>query len=163
MQKTDINSLLAEYVSLAYHGMRAQDSSFNVKLESNYDQTLTPINVVPQNISRVFLNTVNNACYATNEKKKERGDTYSPVVSVATKDLGNKVEIRVRDNGKGISKENIDKIFNPFFTTKPTGKGTGLGLSLSFDIVVQEHRGEIRVESEEGEYAEFIITIPKNL
>ncbi|MHC1738380.1 MAG: cache domain-containing protein [Ignavibacteriaceae bacterium] len=163
MQKTDINSLLAEYVSLAYHGMRAQDSSFNVKLESDYDPSLAPINVVPQNISRVFLNTVNNACYATNEKKKEKGDAFSPVVSVATKDLGNKVEVRIRDNGKGISKENIDKIFNPFFTTKPTGKGTGLGLSLSFDIVVQEHRGEIRVESEEGEYAEFIITIPKNL
>jgi len=163
MQKTDINNLLAEYVSLAYHGMRAQDTSFNVKLESNYDTTLTPINVVPQNISRVFLNTVNNACYATHEKKREKGDGFSPVVSVSTKDLGNKVEVRIRDNGKGISKENIDKIFNPFFTTKPTGKGTGLGLSLSFDIVVQEHRGEIRVESEEGEYAEFIITIPKNL
>lgn len=163
MQKTDINALLAEYVSLAYHGMRAQDTSFNIKLESDYDNSLAPINVVPQNISRVFLNTVNNACYSTHEKKKERGDSFDPVVKVSTKDLGNKAEIRIRDNGKGISKENLDKIFNPFFTTKPTGKGTGLGLSLSFDIVVQEHRGELRVESTEGEFAEFIITIPKNL
>lgn len=163
MQKTDINNLLGEYMNLAYHGMRAQDSTFNIKMETNYDLSIPPINVVPQNISRVFLNTINNACYSTHEKKREFGDKYTPVLTITTKDLGNKVEIKIKDNGKGISKENLDKIFNPFFTTKPTGKGTGLGLSLSFDIVVQEHKGEFRAESVEGEYAEFIITIPKNL
>ncbi|MCX6152488.1 MAG: cache domain-containing protein [Ignavibacteriales bacterium] len=162
-QKTDINNLLAEYVNLAYHGFRAQDSAFNVKIETNYDQTLEQINVVPQNLSRVFLNTINNACYSVNEKKKEKRDNYSPTLTITTKNLDNKIEVRIRDNGKGIPKEVLDKIFNPFFTTKPTGKGTGLGLSLSFDIIVQEHKGEIKVESDEGSFAEFIITLPKNL
>ncbi len=162
-QKTDINNLLAEYVNLAYHGFRAQDSTFNVKIETDYDKTLEPINVVPQNLSRVFLNTINNACYSIHEKKKERKDSFEPILSVNTKNMDNKVEVRIRDNGKGIPNDVLEKIFNPFFTTKPAGKGTGLGLSLSFDIIVQEHKGEIRVESEEGEFAEFIITIPKNL
>ncbi len=162
-QKIDINNLLAEYVNLAYHGFRAQDSTFNVKIETDYDKTLEPLNVVPQNLSRVFLNTINNACYSIHEKKKERKDSFEPILSVSTKNLDSKVEVRIKDNGKGIPKDILEKIFNPFFTTKPTGKGTGLGLSLSFDIIVQEHKGDIRVESEEGEYAEFIITLPKNL
>lgn len=162
-QKTDINAMLNEYVNLAYHGMRAQDSTFNIKIETDYDQSIQPINIVPQNLSRVFLNIINNACYSANEKKQIQGDKVSPVLRVTSKDLGERIEVRIYDNGKGISKEHIDKIFNPFFTTKPTGKGTGLGLSLSYDIVVQEHKGEIRVESEKGEYAEFIVTIPKNL
>jgi len=161
-QPTDINALLAEYVNLAYHGMRAKDTSFNITIETHYDDSLAPLNVVPQNISRVFLNVINNACYAAHEKKKQIGDGFSPQLSVSTKNLSDRVEIRIRDNGKGISQESLDKIFNPFFTTKPTGEGTGLGLSISHDIIVQEHRGEIKVETERGSYAEFIITLPKN-
>lgn len=162
-QKTNINDLLNEYLNLAYHGFRAQDSTFNVKMETDYDSTLETINVVPQNISRVFLNIFNNGCYSVHEKKKERRDSFDPVLRVSTKNLGDKVEVIIRDNGKGIPQDILDKIFNPFFTTKPTGKGTGLGLSLSYDIIVQEHKGELKVNSEPGEYAEFIITIPKNL
>ncbi|MFZ4547211.1 MAG: ATP-binding protein [Bacteroidales bacterium] len=162
-QPTDLNALLAEYVNLGYHGMRAQDPSFNVKIESGYDEHIGMINVVPQNISRVFLNIINNACYSTNQKKKELKDAYFPVLEVHTKKLESKVEIRIRDNGKGIPKEILDKVFNPFFTTKPAGQGTGLGLSMSYDIVVQEHHGEMKVESKDGEYAEFLITIPTNL
>lgn len=162
-QKTNLNDLLAEYLNLAYHGFRAQDSSFNVKMETNYDKTIEPVNVVPQNISRVFLNIFNNACYSVNEKKKELRDSFNPLLSVTTKNLGDKIEITIKDNGKGIPHDILSKIFNPFFTTKPTGKGTGLGLSLSYDIIVQEHNGELKANSEQGEYAEFIITIPKNL
>lgn len=162
-QLTDINAVLAEYVNLGYHGMRAQDNNFNIKIDSDYDDTIGMINIVPQDISRVFLNIINNACYSTNEKKKELKDAYSPILGIQTKNLGDKVEIRIRDNGKGIPQEIIDKVFNPFFTTKPAGQGTGLGLSLSNDIIVKEHGGEMKVESREGEFAEFIITIPKNL
>lgn len=163
MQKTDIAALLREYVNLAYHGYRAQDSTFNVKIEADYDDSLQPLNCVPQNISRVFLNIINNACYSVHEKKKERGDKFSPVLSVSAKKADGKAEIRIKDNGKGIPEEVLQKIFNPFFTTKPAGKGTGLGLSMSFDIVVHEHKGELLVESETGEGAEFIIRIPDNL
>jgi signal transduction histidine kinase len=163
MQLTDINALLDEYIKLAYHGMRAQDTKFNIKIETDFDPTLSSISVVPQNISRVFLNIVNNACYSTYEKKKERGDKYAPVLTATTKKINGKVEIRIRDNGKGIPKEILDKVFNPFFTTKPVGKGTGLGLSLSYDIVVNEHKGDLKVNSEDGEFAEFIITIPTTL
>ncbi|HPN37276.1 MAG TPA: cache domain-containing protein, partial [Melioribacteraceae bacterium] len=160
-QKTNINDLVAEYLNLAYHGFRAQDSSFNIKMETDYDTNLGTINIVPQNISRVLLNIFNNGCYSVNEKKKEKQDGYNPTIKVITKDLGDKVEIIINDNGKGIPQEIIDKVFNPFFTTKPTGKGTGLGLSLSYDIIVQEHKGEIKVNSEVGEFAEFTITLPK--
>jgi len=162
-QKTNLNDLLQEYLNLAYHGFRAQDSSFNVKMETDYDSTLEAVNVVPQNISRVFLNIFNNGCYSVNEKKKEKKDSYEPVLKVSSKNLGDKAEIRIKDNGKGIPQDILDKVFNPFFTTKPAGKGTGLGLSLSYDIIVQEHKGELKVESEPGESAEFIITIPFNL
>jgi signal transduction histidine kinase/HAMP domain-containing protein len=161
-QKTNLNDLLAEYLNLAYHGFRAQDSTFNVKMETEYDSTIEPVYVVPQNISRVFLNIFNNACYSVNEKKKELRDTFNPLLQVKTKNLGDKIEITIKDNGKGIPQDILNKIFNPFFTTKPTGKGTGLGLSLSYDIVVQEHNGELKANSEQGEYAEFIITIPIN-
>ena len=163
MQLTDLNALLDEYIKLAYHGMRAQDTKFNIKIETDFDAAFGPINVVPQNISRVFLNIVNNACYSAYEKKKERGDKYAPVLTVSTKKTDAKVEIRIRDNGKGIPHEIQDKIFNPFFTTKPVGKGTGLGLSLSYDIIVNEHKGDLKVNSEPGEFAEFIITIPITL
>jgi len=160
-QPTDINALLAEYVNLGYHGMRAQDNTFNLKIEADYDKSIGMVSVVPQNLSRVFLNIINNACYSTNQKKKELKDAYFPILQVSTKDLNDKVEIRIRDNGLGIPQDIIDKIFNPFFTTKPAGQGTGLGLSLSFDIIVLEHKGEMKVDSKEGEYAEFVIIIPK--
>ncbi len=160
-QLTDINALLAESLNLAYQGMRGKDSSFKITRETDYDNNLEQMNVVPQDINRVFLNLINNACYAANEKKKEIGEIFSPTVSVKTKDLGERVEIRIRDNGKGISPQALDKIFNPFFTTKPTGEGTGLGLSISHDIIVHQHQGELRVETEVGNYAEFIILLPK--
>jgi signal transduction histidine kinase len=160
---TDLNALLAEHVNLGYHGMRATDSSFNIKIESDYDQSMQLVNVIPQDLSRVFLNTINNACYSTHQKKKELRDAYFPILRVSTKDLGDKAEIRIWDNGKGIPKTVLEKIFNPFFTTKPAGSGTGLGLSISFDIVVQEHQGQVTVDSKEGEYAEFVITIPKSV
>ncbi|MBN1924804.1 MAG: GAF domain-containing protein [Prolixibacteraceae bacterium] len=163
IQPTDINAVLAEYVNLGYHGMRAQDSSFNLKIEADYDSSIGMVNAVPQDISRVFLNIINNACYATNQKKRELKDAYFPVLQVITKNMGDKIEIRIRDNGTGIPQEILDKVFNPFFTTKPAGQGTGLGLSLSFDIVVQEHKGEMVVNSTVGEYTEFVIVIPKNL
>jgi signal transduction histidine kinase len=162
-QPTDINHLLAEYVNLAYHGMRAQDSGFNIKIESSYDPSVGKINAVPQDLSRVFLNIINNACYATNQKKKTLKDAYFPVLSVKTSNFPNQVEIRIRDNGSGIPEEVKQKIFDPFFTTKPAGEGTGLGLSLSLDIIRKLHRGEMKVESQSGEFAEFIITLPKNL
>ena len=161
-QPTEINALLAEYVNLAYHGMRAKDTTFNITIETHYDDSLAPLNVVPQNISRVFLNVINNACYAAHEKKKQIGEGFSPQLWVSTKNLSDRVEIRIRDNGNGIPQEDLGKIFNPFFTTKPTGQGTGLGLSLSHDIIVQEHRGQIKVETQAGSYAEFIITLPKD-
>lgn len=158
---TDLNNLLDQYVNLAYHGLRAQDKDFNISIEKDYDKSIERINVVPQDISRVFLNIINNACYAANDKKRKDGVDFLPAIKVSTKNCGNKVEIYIRDNGNGIPQSIRKKLFNPFFTTKPAGEGTGLGLSLSYDIVVKQHSGEIKFESEEGKYTEFIITIPK--
>jgi signal transduction histidine kinase len=158
---TDINELLDQYAALAYHGLRAQDKDFNISFEKEYDKTIEKINVVPQDISRVFLNIINNACYAANDKKKRLGNGFSPLLKISTKNLGDKVEVHIKDNGMGIPDKIKSELFNPFFTTKPTGEGTGLGLSLSYDIVVKQHNGEIKVESKEGEGAEFIIIIPK--
>jgi len=160
---TNINILLSEYVNLAFHGMRATDNSFNIKMETDYDPAVGLIQAIPQDLSRVFLNLLNNAFYSTHEKKKELQNTYTPILRVITKDLGTSVEIRIRDNGKGIPKSLLEKIFDAFFTTKPAGSGTGLGLSISYDIIVREHKGEIKVDSKEGEFAEFIITLPKNI
>jgi signal transduction histidine kinase len=157
---TNLNSLLSEYVKLAYHGMRAQNQNFNVGIEEDFDQSLEPVNVVPHDLSRVFLNIANNACYAAYEKKKKLGEGFAPVVRATTTNLASTVEIRIRDNGDGMTEAVRKRIFEPFFTTKPTGSGTGLGLSMSYDIVVQQHNGELRVESEPGQYAEFIITLP---
>jgi len=162
-QPTDINAVLAEYVNLGYHGMRAQDPTFNIKIDAEYDDSIGLINVVPQNLSRVFLNIINNACYSTNVKKQKLKEAYFPILTIRTKNEVDKVKVVIRDNGNGIPQEVVDKVFNPFFTTKPPGKGTGLGLSLSYEIIVQEHRGEMKVESKDGEFAEFVITIPKNL
>lgn len=161
-QLTDINALLDEYVKLAYHGMRAQDSSFNIKLITNYDDSIKQISVVPQDISRVFLNVINNACYAAFERKKMTSGDFTPTVEISSKRREDFIEIRIKDNGIGIPNDNLNKIFNPFFTTKPTGKGTGLGLSLSYDIVTNEHKGEISVSSEQNNFTEFLIKLPNN-
>ena len=160
-QPTNLNSLLAEYIKLAYHGMRAQNQDFNVTIQEQYDPTLEPISVVAHDLGRVFLNVANNACYAAYEKKKKVGNEFSPTIWAKTKNLGSSAEIRIRDNGDGIPESVRQRIFEPFFTTKPTGSGTGLGLSMSFEIVVQQHKGQLQVETQPGEYAEFIITLPK--
>ena len=160
--ETDLNALLAEYTNLAYHGMRAQDHTFNVKLETEFDPSIGKVNVVPQDLSRAFLNIVNNACYAANDRRKTATNGFNPVVRVSARNLQDSIEIRVRDNGNGIPQSILEKIFNPFFTTKPAGAGTGLGLSLSYDIITQEHKGYIKVDTKEGEYTEFIIVIPRN-
>lgn len=159
-QLTDVNALLDQYVALAYHGMRAQDSSFNVTLETHYDKTLPRIPVHAQDLSRVFLNLVNNACYAVRARQKTEANGFTPTIAATTRNLGDRVEIRIRDNGSGIPATVRNRLFQPFFTTKPTGEGTGLGLSISYDIVVQGHQGSIQVESEEGQFAEFIIALP---
>lgn len=157
---TDLNELLDEYVTLAYHGLRAKNNEFNISIEKNYDKSIEKINIVPQDLSRVFLNIINNACYAANDKKKKMGEDFIPTLKVFTEKLKDKVEIRIKDNGNGIPNEIKNKIFNPFFTTKPTGEGTGLGLSLCHDIVVKQFGGEIKVESKEGIGAEFNIKLP---
>jgi two-component system NtrC family sensor kinase len=158
-ESTDINKLADEYLRLAYHGLRAKDKSFNATLKTDYDESIGNINIIPQDIGRVLLNLYNNAFYAVNEKRKQQNESYEPTVIVSTKKMSDKVEISVRDNGNGISQKVVDKIFQPFFTTKPTGQGTGLGLSLSYDII-KAHGGELKVNTKEGEFAEFIIQLP---
>jgi signal transduction histidine kinase len=169
---TDINKLADEYLRLSYHGMRAKDKSFNAEYKTDFDESIGKINVVPQDIGRVLLNLYNNAFYAVNEKTKsigslqpDQGNSYVPKVpkvptfTIVTKKSNDKVLISVKDNGNGIPQNVVDKIFQPFFTTKPTGQGTGLGLSLAYDIV-KAHGGEIKVETEEGEGSEFLIQLP---
>ena len=156
---TDVNALCDEYVRLSYHGLRAKDKSFNAKFETDFDTSLPKINVVPQDIGRVVLNLINNAFYAVGEKTKLQAEGYEPQVVVTTKKDGDKILISVKDNGNGIPQNIVDKIFQPFFTTKPTGQGTGLGLSLSYDIV-KAHGGELRVNSTEGVETTFIIQLP---
>jgi two-component system, NtrC family, sensor kinase len=160
---TDINSLCEEYLRLAYHGYRAKDKNFNAKSETDFDDSIGKINTMPQDIGRVVLNLINNAFYAVNEKSKSEstkpGFGYQPKISVSTKRIGDKVVISVSDNGNGIPAVIRDKIFQPFFTTKPTGQGTGLGLSLSYDIV-KSQGGKLDVETKEGEGTTFSVTIP---
>ncbi len=162
-EPTDINKLADEYLHLAYHGLRAKDKSFNATLLTDYDEAIGTINIIPQDIGRVILNLINNAFYAVSEKKKLLGEKYEPVVTVSTSlnsfAGGRGAEIRVADNGNGISQKVLDKIFQPFFTTKPTGQGTGLGLSLAYDIV-KAHGGELKVDTKEGEGSTFIIQLP---
>ena len=158
-EPTDINALADEYLRLAYHGLRAKDKSFNATTKTDFDSKIGKINIMPQDMGRVILNLINNAFYAVDEKKKKIGDGYEPTVTVTTIRQNGSVEIRVKDNGNGISQKVLDKIFQPFFTTKPTGQGTGLGLSLSYDIV-KAHGGELKVETKEGEGTEFIIHLP---
>jgi signal transduction histidine kinase len=157
-EPTDINKLADEYLRLAYHGLRAKDNSFNATLHTDFDESIGNINIIPQDIGRVVLNIVNNAFHAVNEKKKSGVENYEPAVAIGTRKEGGNVLISVKDNGNGIPQKILDKIFQPFFTTKPTGQGTGLGLSLSYDIVMA-HGGEIKVKSEEGVGSEFIIVL----
>ena len=169
-EPTDINVLADEYLRLAYHGLRAKDKSFNASMKTDFDESIGKINIIPQDMGRVILNLITNAFYVVNEKalsavNAERSRStptavkYEPTVSVSTKKINGKVEIKVKDNGNGILQKVLDKIFQPFFTTKPTGQGTGLGLSLSYDIV-KAHGGELKVETKEGEGSEFIIQLP---
>jgi two-component system NtrC family sensor kinase len=158
-EPTDLNALADEYVRLSYHGIRAKDKSFNATIKTEFDPTIRGINIVRQEIGRVLLNLCNNAFNAVSDKTKSRSPGYEPGVSVCTIRMGDKIKIIVKDNGIGIPKKNIDKIFQPFFTTKPAGQGTGLGLSMSYDII-KAHGGELNVESKEGEGAEFIVLIP---
>jgi signal transduction histidine kinase len=171
-EPTNINALADEYLRLGYHGLKAKDKTFNATIKTDFDQSIGNINIIPQDIGRVLLNLINNAFYAVDEKKKQIGDGYHPEVTVSTRllnasknqsisQLANWVIISVRDNGNGIPENIRNKIFQPFFTTKPTGSGTGLGLSLSYDIV-KAHGGEITVESKQGEGSEFTITLPQN-
>ena len=159
-EPTDINALCDEYLRLAYHGLRAKDKSFNAKFETDFDNSIGKINIVPQEIGRVILNLINNSYYAVNEKRKSGIESYEPIVAVSTRKKKDKVEIKVKDNGSGIPQNLMDKIFQPFFTTKPTGQGTGLGLSLAYDIVTKGHGGELKVETKEGEGSEFLIQLP---
>jgi two-component system, NtrC family, sensor kinase len=158
-EPADINAIANEYLKLSYHGFRAKDKTFNATLITDFDDTIQKINIVPQEIGRLLINLFNNAFYAVSEKKKSSMDSYEPTVTVSTKKINSSVELKIRDNGTGISKEMTDKIFQPFFTTKPTGEGTGLGLSLSYDII-KGHSGKIAVESKPGIYTEFIINLP---
>jgi len=160
-EPTDINQLTDEYLRLAYHGLKAKDKAFNASLQTDYDEFVGNVQVVPQDLGRVILNLISNAFYAVNEKKKNSIDAYEPSVSVRTKKTGNAIFISISDNGNGIPGSALDKIFQPFFTTKPTGEGTGLGLSLSYDIV-KAHGGELKVETQEGKGSTFIISMPVN-
>ena len=171
-EPTDINALADEYLRLAYHGLRAKDKSFNATLKTDFDQTIGKINVIPQDIGRVILNLINNAFYAVDEKKKSRTtarlEDYEPTVSVSTELLiptpvgsgARFVKISVNDNGNGIPQKVLEKIYQPFFTTKPSGQGTGLGLSMSYEIVTKGHGGELKVETTEGAGSKFIIVLP---
>ena len=162
-RKADLNNLVEEALNLAYHGARAQDQTFNITLDRDYDRELAQIDLVPQQMSRVFINLIGNGFYATTKRQREDGGSdFRPTLTVATRDLGEAVEVRIRDNGIGIPAEIKDKLFQPFFTTKPTGEGTGLGLSISYDIVTQQHGCTIAVDSRVGEFTEFTIRLPRS-
>ena len=160
-EPANINALADEYLRLSYHGMRAKDKEFNAVMQTDFDNNIGKINIISQDIGRVLLNLYNNAFYAVNEKAKQQPNDYEPTISVSTKKINSTIELTVKDNGNGIPQKVLDKIFQPFFTTKPTGEGTGLGLSLSYDIV-KAHGGEIKVETKDGEGTTFIILLPVN-
>ncbi|HEY4966220.1 MAG TPA: ATP-binding protein, partial [Puia sp.] len=160
-EPTDINALTDEYLRLSYQGFRVKERAFNAAMQIALDPAIGKINIVPQDIGRVLLNLFNNAFYTLYEKKNQLGEAYEPRITVSTKKSGDKVEISVKDNGLGVPKKLLEKIFQPFFTTKPTGQGTGLGLSLSYDII-RAAGGELNVSTQEGEGTEFLIQIPVN-
>jgi signal transduction histidine kinase len=158
----DINAIVEESLNLAYHGARAEKQGFNITLERSFDPAAGEVDLFPQEMTRVLLNLISNGFYAATKRKAEaNGGNYEPTLSAATKNLGDSVEIRIRDNGTGIPPEVRDKMFNPFFTTKPAGEGTGLGLSLSHDIIVKQHSGSIEVDTKPGEFTEFRIVLPR--
>jgi signal transduction histidine kinase len=161
-RSVDLNGLIEEALNLAYHGGRAQDASFNITLDRDFAEAIAPIELVPQEITRVCLNLFGNGFYAATKRQRDGGDpNFKPTLKVSTRDLGDAAEIRIRDNGVGIPAEIKDKLFQPFFTTKPTGEGTGLGLSISYDIVTQRHGGTIEVDSREREFTEFTVRLPR--
>jgi signal transduction histidine kinase len=159
----DINSIVEESLNLAYHGARAEKQGFNITLKKSFDPSAGEVDLFPQEITRVLLNLISNGFYAATKRKAEQnGGDYEPTLAAVTKDLGDRVEIRIRDNGTGIPPEVKERMFNPFFTTKPAGEGTGLGLSISHDIIVKQHRGSIEVETQPGEFTEFKIILPRS-
>ncbi|MDM8549739.1 ATP-binding protein [Desulfobacterales bacterium HSG2] len=160
-QDTDLNALLGEAVNLTYYSMRSRDSSFDIRIETDYDPTLDPLKIIPQDLSRVFVNVINNAYDAMQNKQKTSGKDYVPCLTVTTKNLTDRIEIRIQDNGIGIPAKILPEIFNPFVTTKPEYERTGLGLSISYNIIARGHQGKIEVETEDGQYTEFIISLPK--
>ena len=161
-QSVDLNALVEESLNLAYHGARAQDQKFNITLEREYDTDIAPVELVPQDMTRVFLNLFGNGFYAANKRQRAANDgTFRSGADSDTRDLGEAVEVRVRDNGIGIPDDIRDKLFQPFFTTKPTGEGTGLGLSISYEIVTKQHGGTIKVASEVGAFTEFVVNLPR--
>lgn len=160
-EMADINAIAEEYLRLSYHGLRAKDKSFNALMETSFDTSVGQINMVTQDVGRVLLNLFNNAFYSVADKKKRGNSDYQPLIKVITQNTNTGVQIIVRDNGMGIPKKVLEKIYQPFFTTKPTGEGTGLGLSMSYDIIIKGHSGTINVDTKEGEYAEFIINLPR--
>ena len=162
-RSVDINAVVEESLNLAYHGARAEKEGFNITLRRSFDPAAGEVDLYPQEITRVLLNLISNGFYAATKRKGQaNNDSYEPTLTAATKNLGDGVEIRIRDNGTGIPAEVKDKMFNPFFTTKPAGEGTGLGLSISHDIVVKQHAGSIAVDTEPGQFTEFRIVLPRN-
>jgi len=157
----DINALLDESLNLAYHGARAEKPGFNITLQRDLDPNAGVIDLFPQEITRALLNLISNGFYAATKRQADAGDGFEPTLTAMTKNLGDKVEIRIRDNGTGIPTEVREKIFNPFFTTKPPGEGTGLGLSMSHDIIVKQHGGRIEVDTSPGAFTEFRIILPR--
>jgi len=158
----DINAVVEESLNLAYHGARAEKQGFNITLERSFDPAAGEVDLFPQEITRVLLNLISNGFYAATKRKAEaNGGDYEPTLAATTKNLGDSVEIKIRDNGTGIPPEVKEKMFNPFFTTKPAGEGTGLGLSLSHDIIVKQHAGSIEVDTRPGEFTEFRIVLPR--
>jgi signal transduction histidine kinase len=158
----DVNALVEESLNLAYHGARAEKQGFKISMERSFDPAAGQVDVYPQEITRALLNLISNGFYAATKRKEQASsEVYEPTLMVATKNLGDKVEIRIRDNGIGIPPEVKEKMFNPFFTTKPAGAGTGLGLSITHDIIVKQHSGSIEVDTRPGEYTEIRITLPR--
>jgi signal transduction histidine kinase len=158
----DVNALVEESLNLAYHGARAEDQSFKINAERSLDQAAGQVDVYPQEITRALLNLISNGFYAaTKRKEQSNSDAYEPTLTATTKNLGEKVEIRIRDNGMGIPPEVREKMFNPFFTTKPAGEGTGLGLSITHDIIVKQHSGSLEVDTQPGEFTEIRIVLPR--
>jgi signal transduction histidine kinase len=160
---SDINAIVEESLNLAYHGARAENSAFNIALHRDFDPVAGMIDLYPQEITRVFLNLISNGFYAATKRKEAGDEAFEAMLSATTRNLGSQVEIRIRDNGIGIPPEVKEKMFNPFFTTKPAGEGTGLGLSMSHDIVVKQHGGKIDVVSKPGAFTEFTITLLRTM